>query len=370
MGRLRLRPAILQTPPAGAQCRLPHYHEATGTCTLSRTAIDRDTGAVDEHKLFHSQMVVPDCVFAGTLVLIDLVGEDCQLVADLLALWLSPDGLSLGRGTKTGFGRTRLDGDRLAGVCETRQTDGTLSSAAFALPTPRRRAGLPQRWSITLTCDGPYLSVGERRPPRRDDQGDTVTRDPHLTPLSRDDRRPEPPGPALIGAMRARAAWLDAVQRLQDDRPAKDTRHVDDRFRIFADVSNDPKRLTSTERLFGINGWAGLVRLDRLACQSCGAPADFTSVRLDRFDGGPIDNALYTVRAHVRPVFTGVVTLLSRNGAPTAGDVEAMNRLADDLSKHGLELGHGTGKGFGWFEVEMTLMETEAGPLVEVSDGT
>lgn len=98
-----------------------------------------------------------------------------------------------------------------------------------------------------------------------------------------------------------------------------------------------------------------------------GEPFEITSVKLDRFTGGPVDNALFTTGA-----FTGVrlkleLALTRRRSfepergspparkpdfEPTADDLDLFKLLCDDIEKNGLDLGSGSSKGFGWFVKE------------------
>lgn len=84
---------------------------------------------------------------------------------------------------------------------------------------------------------------------------------------------------------------------------------------------------------------------------------DLTSVKLDRFSGAPIDNALFTTRAYIDPVFRVELRVRNRTGALNGkavldADLTLWDRLVEHLVRRGIVLGHGGNKGFGWFRCE------------------
>lgn len=87
---------------------------------------------------------------------------------------------------------------------------------------------------------------------------------------------------------------------------------------------------TPVQRLFGESGYRGLLSINRLEVKTA-EPWNVTSVKLDRFSGVPVDNALFTTAT-----FLGVQVIVTL-------------RLDE---KRGIELGHGANKGVGWFRVE------------------
>ena len=88
-----------------------------------------------------------------------------------------------------------------------------------------------------------------------------------------------------------------------------------------------------------------------------GIPVEMTSVSLDRISGGGRDGALYTER-----VYWGVTF---RAGLHLPEDLEDDEKtlwedLLASLDAEGIELGHGSAKGFGWFVLVQPEKETRA----------
>jgi hypothetical protein len=81
---------------------------------------------------------------------------------------------------------------------------------------------------------------------------------------------------------------------------------------------------------------------------------EITSVKLDHFSGAPIDKALFTTRAVTGAQLSLNLALRDRGGHGTPGekDKKLFKELVKDIEDNGLMLGHGTSKGFGWFECQ------------------
>ena len=111
---------------------------------------------------------------------------------------------------------------------------------------------------------------------------------------------------------------------------------------------DDVKTLTQTERLFGVTGFRARLAIDRLEVKKA-EDFEISSVKLDRFTGGPMDNALFKTQAH-RDVEVHVSLRLAH---ATEADVTFTEQLITDICREGevLVLGHGGSKGFGWFNV-------------------
>src|SRR5205823_4997521 len=150
-------------------------------------------------------------------------------------------------------------------------------------------------------------------------------------------------GSSISGALRSRATWLAALDahRRGDPMPASNDRVVLH--------PRDIASLTSVERLFGVAGFRGLLQIDSILVHEA-EPWCVTSVKLDRFSGAPIDNALFTTETFVGARLTVQLRLVSRGGtAPEDKDKKWFDALLADVGRNGLQLGHGRNKGFGWF---------------------
>jgi hypothetical protein len=83
---------------------------------------------------------------------------------------------------------------------------------------------------------------------------------------------------------------------------------------------------------------------------------DVTSVKLDRFTSGPIDNALFKTGAFLGVALDAAFAIEARPPSLPAGerkmDDDLYEELLQDIRTNGLVLGHGGNKGFGWFRHE------------------
>ena len=95
----------------------------------------------------------------------------------------------------------------------------------------------------------------------------------------------------------------------------------------------------------------GLGKSDSPQQEHAQLPIEMTGIAVDRFTGGTIDGALYSVAAYVGSAFVATLTVERRGGYPNVADRALLDCLLGDLAGEGLLLGHGTGKGFGWFDV-------------------
>lgn len=323
MGRLWIYGAIHQSTGPGAG---PEH-----SILAARTRIDRASGTADDHKLFHMDMVPPGAVFAfHARWLTDATGAALEAELGQVAAALAPltdgTGIALGRGGRQGQGRVRLSELTATLV----PWDG--DPVAVTLPTLRwQPPGEVHR--LRLTGDGPYMILDSaRRAAKPEGVGEETN---ILHPLLDGAGHPALPGSTLLGALRARAAWLDGG--------------VDDRDRVYS----PQEELSATERLFGVTGWRGLLGVEAIRVVDPGMVQRFTSVKLDRFSAAPIDGALFTVEAFVDPVFEVTLSLIPRGNAQVTDDARALfKRLLADLRDMGLMLGHGGSRGFGWFGVE------------------
>lgn len=330
MGRLWIYGAIHQiTGPAAG---LPHHGVAGGedSFVAARTRIDRASGTADDHKLFHAEMVPPGTIFAfHARWLTNATGAELNAeladVATALAPLTDADGVALGCGGRQGQGRVHLTEVTATLVPWDGEPEAiTLPTVAWTPPDERRR--------LRLTGDGPYMILDSaRRPAKTDGAAEDAN---VLHPLLDGAGHPALPGSTLLGALRARAAWLDGG--------------ADDRDRVYA----PQEALTATEQLFGVTGWRGLLGVDSIRVVDPGVKQIFTSVKLDRFSAAPIDGGLFAVEAFVDPVFEATLSLTPRGDGIPQDARDLFNRLMQDVQDMGLTLGHGAARGFGWFGVE------------------
>lgn len=319
----------------------------------SQTAIDGGTGVAERSRLFHNEQILPGTEFAFRITLKAKLGteaEDAAAKVDLAAILgklCAPEGVGFGRNTRQGNGRLRL---LLETVTEEHfSLRGPIKLAIPFWPTKIATATRAEAsgWAckLTLRGTGPFLIADStprpKAPPGEARQivglADFANGGARLT------------GASLLGALRAKFFWEQALRSPEE---------TDDRDKSFTTLD----ALSTTERLFGVTGWRGRVSLEGI--KLIGAPKlqKIMSVRLDRFSGAPIDNALFGTEAWVDPRFEVSLALEGRKGLSEDEQI-----LLKDDDKHfldflellkdplwgGLQLGLGQNKGYGVFAVEV-----------------
>lgn len=316
-----------------------------GAFVAARVSLAPDSGVAQDGLLFFQEMVVPDTTFRLRLRIERPKGEETlEAVKTLLSLLTVPQGVPLGKGQADGFGRVCLLGETVE-LRRTRITpEGTVDMLApERIRLPDRPApdgeggvGVQQRQTLLLHCPGPFVVLD---PSRKAEQGTTADGTPQLQAQRRAETLPLLLGTSLSGALRARADWLEALHRHRNGLPEPGAEEE-----------------TPVTRLFGRVGQRGLLVIERNDLQPADPDArlkDMTSVRLDRFTGAPIDNALFTTRTFVDVRLTVTLALTARPGfEPGKDGLRLFRALLDDVRCNGLTLGHGVNKGFGWFDCE------------------
>jgi hypothetical protein len=223
-------------------------------------------------------------------------------------------GAQLGKGKTDGQGRVRLMEDGLSATRLSLKVDGQLHRTLEKIhPLVCEQPTLDRIWTLSLTCEGPFAILDSTVKAAGAVEG------AQLKAQSLSSDLPHIPGTSLMGALRAQANWLSAVS-------SSDTGTVD--------------------TLFGTTGQRARLALESLKVTT-GRDWDITSVKLDRFSGGPIDGGLFTTRTYVGVRATARLRLNDNEPAPLVFVEKLIDHLKDDV----LLLGHGTNKGFGWFTV-------------------
>ncbi|RMH82770.1 MAG: DNA repair protein [Actinomyces sp.] len=256
-----------------------------GVGARTRTAVDRVRGSAREHMLFTQQGLD-----AGTLVDVWLLSEaPLDDALDALASWHP----SLGRGTTSGAGRTRLVHLRHTSIDlatpEGRRTwlSGLGPERVSALCTHEVPVAAPDtpadelRWTATIV-DGLHVGTGHKQPET-------------ATPVQRlPDGTPYVPGTAIKGVFRSRVAYIcDSLVDPPDAEHEVCTRDT---------VIPCPVCV-----LFGNTARRGLLHF-------ADAPiADATVVEqphvaIDRFTGGAHDGKLWTDEVVTAGTFPLVIT--------------------------------------------------------------
>jgi hypothetical protein len=224
------------------------------------------------------------------------------------------------------------------------------------------RGGEVKRHAFALVCHGPFFSVDSSYDPKAVKGADGKEKDgvPQLKPQIGRGDAPLALGSQIAGALLARARYIFGRIMLESGASGADV--------AKAVVPNEVRRLngvaaasalTSVERLFGVAGYAGLLRIDGTTFGK-GTPFLNTSVKLDHFSGAPIDKALFTSESRVGVTLSFALVLRKRewrdekgeshSEGPSDDDRGLFDELVKDIETRGLRLGHATQRGFGWFE--------------------
>lgn len=339
-GLVWLRFAPMTEPPLAAG--RPFWDAGASTVITTHVAIDRKSGTAAAQKLYYVERVPDGAVFDLRGV---YVGCRAHAETDLplaFAALARPEGLGIGADEKQGGGRVALDKASLE--CRRRyfdtatgniENDGSFDIRIAPAPAD---AGIRRCVRLTIFCRGPYMTIDPAR-----------SRDRNEIPAARRSNEPPVPllsGASLLGVLRTRAAWHAATDAIGDD----------DNINRILKTGEDPKDLNRTERLFGVAGWRGLVRVVEIESVGDSAIEELPSVDIDRFSGGTLDSALYTTEAFARVRFAVTLQVDRRRWDkthwPNEEDVALFDALIADLMADGLRLGHATNRGFGWFDVE------------------
>lgn len=186
---------------------------------------------------------------------------------------------------------------------------------------------------LDLHCPGPYLTVDASK---LEDGGNTI-------PAAGRNGKPSLPPESLMGALRQRCAWLAVLEGGDGDDPFRKP-----------DTWTEPVDLTRTERLFGVAGWKGLVRIAKLDITAGTlARQPYMSVAIDRFSGANLNSTLFGLSNYEGTKASVTLELVARGSWPSDEDKALFKGLIADICRpdtgEGLLLGHATNRGFGWF---------------------
>lgn len=304
----------------------------------ARTAIDGAAGVADDHKLFFQELIQPGTKFSFRCLLLSHGSKEEVELAEQIFARLLRDGLSLGKSRADGQGQVRFK--KVTFAAWNLGEDGVLrrgSERVIAAEKPEESGNSKAKNPVfILSCNSPFLvqdasqsELRNTRDPERVKKGSA----PQIQAQKSAPRQALLPASSVAGALRARAVWLWRREHL---RKGSDLREADG----------------SVNRLFGSLENMALLHIKR--CEVSEAePFEITSVKLDRFTGGPVDNALFTTGAFTGVRLTLEIALTRRPGfEPMADDAALFELLCRDIKDNGLDLGAGSSKGFGWFKTE------------------
>lgn len=343
MGQFALYAGEFMVHVADGSSALPYWNDQENSWVSTRVALSRKHGAAEHKKLFSKEMLAAGSVFKVSGVWFSTLERAKVNLPRILEPLANAEGLTIGAGMRLGQGALRLRNktgqvllQQVRFVPETGKVEDRVLADRLTIEAGKVFETSAQ---IQLYCPGPFLSV-DSTAERGRNQANLVRA------LKRNQDTPALQLSSIAGSLRSRAAWISAAKGWGGD----------DRFRKPSSWTS-VEQLSPVERLFGVAGWRGLLRLSQPQLLSASAHRELTSNSLDRFTGAVLDAALFSYE-----VFTGVeldlkLILERRVGAnklmvPLKEDIELYDALLDDLKDDVLMLGHATNRGFGWFDVK------------------
>ena len=327
--------AVLDRKNVDAGCLPPHEG---GSAIATHVAIDRAHGGAEHQKLFRREIVPAGAKFHFDAV---ALGAPERAIEDIrTAMAPLVDGLALGHGVGKGNGRLRLDGVHVTTTRRWLDTSCTPPKIENEEKDLRLNTSAGE-WAqkcvrFSFLCAGPYLSHDPDAPESAGNRNIQFS-------LRRNESTPVLWPESLYGVLRRRCAWIARTDSIRD---------CDERLRVLRD-REDPTTLTRTERLFGVTGWRGLVRLGEVTL--CGGKRrsehgdGMAGIALDRFSGAVLDGKLFFSDAWTGLTLT--FTLGLDPDRPVQKEDKALfDELVAEIRAEGLQLGHGTNRGFGWFD--------------------
>ncbi|HAQ00711.1 MAG TPA: hypothetical protein DCQ35_11995, partial [Rhodospirillum rubrum] len=261
-----------------------------GCFVAARTSIDGASGVAANAKLFHQEMVAPGTTF-GFRCRIEARGAavasakgHLEALLPILSALTDENGVPVGKGQADGFGRLRLDGKSLKISQWSLDGEGRYKDKPHpvALKAAKRRK-VDGRWRLGLTCEGPFAVLDGSYQSNKGKR-DKSDKEPNARAQSAGKNLPLILGSSLSGALRSRAVWLENLRRHRAGAPLLDLA--------------DNETPHAVNRLFGRTDFRGLLAIEALTVTKA-TEKPFTSVKIDRFSGAPIDNALVTTQAFI-----------------------------------------------------------------------
>ncbi|MCP4183013.1 MAG: hypothetical protein GY761_06810 [Hyphomicrobiales bacterium] len=332
--------------PVEEPTSLPFWNSAKCTYIDTHNAIGRRSGSVENQKLFSIEYVpvgtrfkVTGCIY-GTID--EAKNELDQLLVELIAL----DGFKLG-GKQTKRGKVHISSDQVQ-VTETRfdgsKTDFVSSETNWNIKVPKAPAALPANGlDMTLIATSPFI-IGDGM----GGQNSLADADKSFRKRTAD-ASAEMTGETVRQVLRERCAFLEQ-SLCWNDRNKEDNRDL--KFSANSKCSD----LTSTQRLFGLPGNAGIVAIDRVASRSPNSDrAIYDGIKIDELSAGIIYGAVFSVEAANNQSYSIRILLdTSRMGNNRQEDLDLFGKLIDEVTADGIEFGALTGTGFGWFDAQIT----------------
>jgi CRISPR/Cas system CSM-associated protein Csm3 (group 7 of RAMP superfamily) len=312
---------------------------------LSSTRIDRFRGAAADNTLRTEEVLPAGSTFEVFLRWDDATDSEVGDLAVLVAAWRP----LIGRGVSRGRGRCAVEAVRYRTLRLDAPDDLlrwlTLNGPALARevavhPVSAPDDGLPADllFRVPVTIKGPWhIGSGYKPGPG--------SREP--IPLLRVGGRPVVPGTAVKGLLRSRAEFILRSVGLQPPPCDKAPCGKCWTCEVFGHGGGENAESASVGRRAAI----------RLADAVISSPVETTRthIAIDRFTGGVLDGALYTMEVLEGGSFAIEVDLLSAGVSETRrAEIAAVLRLVlDDLDDGIIGMGGSTARGYGSVSVEL-----------------
>lgn len=321
--------------------------EETNTLLRSATSLNPVLGVVDEHHLFHLQVVPAGSIFDVRIMLNQVDEENLTRVLKLLTSWDGSTQSALGAGGGKGHGRIKWDLEQVK-VLDSENLEKWLKSADHSLENHYRvLEKLPElkplsqptglqlkQLKFALIPHGSFLLHDPN-------YVDTDTKGaPKITYSRTPDGRALIPATALRGWVRGRVRRILLTLLMQ--REPELTQAI------------EKKADNLVNEIFGDEGRRGKVWFDDAVSATVTAVYPQTFNAVDRFTGGVAETALFSVEGARCEKLSGAVWLRESLEAWQQGILLLVVR---DMLEGELGLGWGKSRGYGSFSVELTVGE-------------
>jgi len=320
--------------------------EETNTLLRSATSLNPILGVVNEHHLFHLQVVPAGSVFSIKIMLNQVDEAKLTRVLELLTGWDGSTQSALGAGGGKGHGRIKWDLEQVK-VLDSDDLKKWLASDQDSLedhyqvwkvllikPLPQP-TGLQLKFDLIphgsfLLNDPTYVDTGAEGTPKI-----AYSRTPAGHALI--------PATALRGWVRGRVRRI-LLTLLMQQKPE------------LAQAIEKADKLVNelVDEIFGNEGQRGKVWFDDAVSAEMAGSCPQTFNAVDRFTGGVADSALFTVEGARCDKLSGTVWLRESLEDWQKGILVLVVR---DMLEGELGLGWGKSRGYGSFSVKLTVGE-------------
>jgi CRISPR/Cas system CSM-associated protein Csm3 (group 7 of RAMP superfamily) len=343
----------------GAAPDMPNFNSESGTYIRPQHARDRDTRTVLPEYLYHVENIPRGSTFTLEGVFFDDgPGEEDglrDLVSPLLNRMAADGGFSVGA-NKTSLGKMRLTDEKVCFSCKEiiRTKEEVDGRTCFEVRTRETVCVLEVSATeaastmVDITCTGPLLVADPARAKKAADS--FPDRDEVICELRYKEEQPSGWERALRQSLRSLAGYLEATL---DKNSAT---RIDDPFVAYTSFDV----LCSTQRLFGVEGFRGLLSLHVFNAETQDRGL-FPGLELDTLTQGALAHAAFVIDCPVNGALSISLSidnarykrLLAKSGDANkifANDTALVDRLNQYVAAHGLQAGAKVTRGYGWFE--------------------